>query len=325
MKALVLESTGLEPRLSLADRPMPVPSVGHVVVRVTACGFCHHDALVMSGVLRRGVALPVVLGHEVAGTVEALGPGVTGIAAGDLVALVPGGGMGHTVDGGMAGYVVVPASALLPVPPEISPQAACLLGCPLGVAVKAVEEVAQVRSGETVVVTGISGGLGLHAAQVAWARGARIIGVTTSPEKASALEALPWLWRLVVHGDLPYDQVVVALIGDTAPEVVIDPVGGPLLECGVRALASGGRLVLLGQIDSGSAALSAAEVVFRQARLEGVLGADRQHMERALELVVGGAVTPVVDRELPLTVEAALEAYHLLRERRVVGRVVFRP
>ena len=325
MKALVLESTGPEPRLSLADRPMPVPPAGHVVVRVTACGFCHHDALVMSGVLRRGVALPVVLGHEVAGTVESLGPGVTGIAAGEPVALVPNGSMGHSVDGGMAEYVVAPESALLPVGSEISPQGTCLLGCPLGVAVKAVEEAAQVRSGEIVVVTGISGGLGLHAAQVASARGARVIGVTTSPQKAASLEALPWLWRLVVHGELPYDEVVVALTGDRGPEVVIDTVGGGLLEFGVRALASGGRLVLLGQIDSGSAALPVAEVVFRQARLVGVLGAARQHMERALELVVENAVTPMVDRELPLTVEAALEAYHLLRERRVVGRIVFRP
>ena len=324
MKALVLDRAGPEPKLSLVERPVPMPPAGHVVIRVEACGFCHHDALVMAGVLRRGVVSPVVLGHEVAGPVEAVGPEVTGVAPGDPVAVAPVGGLGHAVDGGLAEYVVAPESAVVPVPSGASVRGTCLLGCPLGVAVKGVEEVAQVGAGDTVVVTGVSGGLGVHAAQVAAARGARVIGVTTSPEKLPALEAQPWLWQVAVHGRLPYDREVLAL-GEQAPQVVIDTVGGALLESGVRALAPGGRLVLLGQIAPGTAAIPVAELLFREGRVLSSLGSQRRHLERAMELVAAGAVTPVVDRELPLSVEGVLEAHRLLRERGVVGRVVIRP
>ncbi|MBI2872752.1 MAG: alcohol dehydrogenase catalytic domain-containing protein [Chloroflexi bacterium] len=340
MRALVLVDPGETPHLEVQAVPDPVPGPGQVVLRVLACGLCHHDVLVMRGTLRRGVKPQVVLGHEIAGEVVAAGPGVADIRIGDRVATLQtnacghcdrcqtgrhhrcrvGTGIGHTVDGGLAEYVAVSAHSVAPVPHGMAPEEACLLGCPIGVALKGVRDAARVRAGETALVTGATGGLGVHAVQVAAAIGARVFAVTTSAEKLERLEALPGVEQAILHGDVDFAELARAMTEDEGVDAVVDTVGSPLFRSCLASLAQYGRLVLLGEVGGERVPLSLAELVFRDALIMGSSGADREHILEAARLASEGKVRPVVFRKLAL--DQVVEGYHLLRERRAFGRLV---
>ena len=325
MRAVVLDSAGDVPGVADRELPAPEPAEGEAVVRVTAAGVCHHDILVMTGVLRRRVRLPLVLGHEVAGTVERLGAGVERGWLGATVVLMPG-ELGHVRDGGFAELVAVPASSLVSVPEGVPAASAALAACPAGVALKAVVDVGRAAAGEAVVVTGASGGLGQHAAQAAHAAGARVLGVTSSESKVSVLEAQPWLDAVLLDdGAMPVPEMVRALTDDAGADVVVDTVGGASVDAAVRSLAVRGRLVLLGQIGRAAAAFPVAEAVFREAQVFGSRGAERRHVERALAAMREGALSPVVHRELTLNAAGLRAACEELRERRAVGRIVLVP
>ena len=202
MRSVVLEEAGPEPKLVLRYLPTPLVGDYDVLVQVAACGFCHHDLLIMEGVLRRGVKLPLILGHEVAGQVAEIGPKVTAVQPGDRVVSLLGG------NGGMAPFVSVRETALVKIPSNIEWTDACLLACPIGVAIKGLEK-AEVQAGETVVVTGAGGGLGAHLVQLAQRRGARVLAVTSSEEKAESLVALG-AEEVITTGELDFSEVVLS-------------------------------------------------------------------------------------------------------------------
>ena len=342
MRALFLKQVGDPPGLEIVDVPTPKPGPSQALVRVTACGFCHHDRSVMAGVLRRGVAPNVILGHEISGVVEQTGGEVTGLKAGDRVVSIlteacghcdrcaggrehrcrEGEGIGHGRDGGFAEYVALSEHSLVKVPEGLDPVGAALLACPMGVALQAVRETAQAGPGQTVVVTGAGGGLGAHAVQAAAALGARVLAVSSSPEKENALRDLGATEFLETSG-LDFSELVMALTGDEGADVVIDTVGSALFPSTLRSLAQYGRLVLLGEIQGEKISLNPAEVIFRDAQILGASGVSRATVELAGRLALEGRLRPVVDLELPL--EQAAEAYRLVSERRPTGRIVLLP
>ena len=326
----------------MIDVPTPSPEPHQALIRVIACGFCHHDRSVMAGVLRRGVGPGVILGHEISGLVVETGNEVTGLQHGDRVVSIlteacgncdrcangrehrcrEGQGIGHGRDGGFAEYVALSEYSLVKVPEGVDPVGAALLACPMGVALQAVRETAQVTAGETVVVTGAGGGLGSHAVQAAAALGARVLAVSSSPEKENALLGLG---AAEVLGDtgLDFAEVVMALTGDAGADVVIDTVGSALFPSTLGSLAQFGRLVLLGEIVGQSVSLNPAEVIFRDARILGASGVSRAMVAQAGRMVLEGKLRPVVALELPL--EEAAEAYRLVSERKPTGRIVLLP
>ena len=328
----------------MVRRPAPTPGPGEVLLRVNACGFCHHDLLVMSGTLRRGVAEGVTLGHEIAGTVVAASQDVAGVRVGDRVVslltaacgqcarcragrehrCIVGDGIGHGRDGGFAEYVALPASALVPAPDGIPDEQAALLACPVGVALNGVES-AGVASGQTVVVTGAGGGLGVHAVQLAAMRGAQVVAITTSPEKAAALESLGAFVVIDAGEGMDFAEVVMALTDDTGADAVVDTVGSPLWPVTLRCLGQYGRLALLGDVSGEAARLRLAEVIFRDAQILGVSGVSAALLKQAVDLVASGQLRPVVSQTLPLTAEGTMEAWRLVSERRALGRVVLIP
>ena len=312
------------------------------MVRVTACGFCHHDRSVMAGVLRRGVASDVILGHEISGVVESTGSEIAGLKTGDRVVSIltetcgrcdrctngrehrcrEGLGIGHGRDGGFAEYVALSEHCLVKVPEGLDPIGAALLACPMGVALQAVRETAQVAPAETVVVTGAGGGLGAHAVQAAAASGARVLAVTSSPEKENALRELG-ASEVLETNDLDFAELVMAMTGDEGADVVIDTVGSALFPSTLRILAQYGRLVLLGEILGQNVSLNPAEIIFRDARVLGASGVSRVTVEQAGLMALEGKLRPVVDLELPL--EQAATAYRLVTERRPTGRIALFP
>ena len=146
-----------------------------------------------------------------------IGPKVTAVQPGDRVVYLLAG------NGGMAQFVSVPETALVKIPSSIEWTDACLLACPIGVAIKGLEK-AQVQAGETVVVTGAGGGLGVHLVQLAQRRGARVLAVTSSEEKAESLVALG-AEEVITTGELDFSEVVLALTEDRGAEVALDTVG----------------------------------------------------------------------------------------------------
>lgn len=344
MSALSLVEAGNPPTLAMVERDVPTPRPGEVLLRVDACGFCHHDYLVMTGTLRRGVTPGVILGHEIAGTVASPGEDAAMFRGGDrVVSLLTaacgncarclagrehrcehGTGIGHGRDGGFAEYVALPETALVGLPNGLSAERAALLACPAGVALSGIET-AEVSEGETVVVTGAGGGLGSHAVQLAAARGAQVIAVTSSPGKVAGLERLG-VSVVVEVGDGPdLAEIVLAFTEDAGADVVIDTVGHPLWPASLQCLGQFGRIALLGDVTGEPAAVRLAEVIFRDLRLTGVSGVSRRMLERCVEMAAADELEPVVAETLPLTEQGVAEAVRMVRERGTLGRLVLMP
>ena len=321
MKAVILDAHGTEPTLRDALTPDPEPGPGEALLRVAACGFSHHDALIMEGALRRGVTLPRALGHEAAGVVLAVGDAADPGLLGAMAAVIPG-DIGHRRDGGFAEMLTAPADSLIPLPADVDAVRGALLVSPAGVALKALE-VCGLAEGQTIVVSGVSGGVGGIAAQAASAIGVRVIGITGSPEKARLLEDEPWI-DAVLLDDEPWEEAVAALTDGAGADAALDATGTALGRLAV-ALRRGGRVALVGQVERGAAPFAPAEAVFRELTITGSLGAERRHAERAMQLVREGLIAPVVHDTLPLSAEAVASAYRALKRREAVGRIIIRP
>ena len=342
MKALVIDRPGDPPSLAVREVETPSPGPGDALVEVAACGLCHHDVAVMSGILRRGIEPNVILGHEISGRVVDVGISVTTLSVGDRVVstlttfcsrcdrcragydyrCAEGRGVGHSIDGGFAQFVCLPASSLAPVPDSIEPEAAALLACPTGVALRGLRDVARVRPGETVAVVGAGGGLGAHCLLVAAHLQAKVIAVTTSPFKAGRLEELG-VGDVMVADGIDVSDLVLALTQDRGADVVVNPVGSALFDSCVRSLAQFGRMLLLGEVGPTTSDVRLPELLFRDASVLSSTGAGRRHVVAAAEMVQAGYVKPVASMRMDL--EDAAEAYRLMRSRESFGRIVLIP
>ena len=311
-------------------------------MRVAACGFCHHDLLVMKGMLRRGVKPGLIPGHEISGIVSQVGENVAALKPGDRVVSLlvsacghcdrclqgrehrcrNGQGIGHGRDGGFAEYVTVSQFGLVPVPDGLDLVSAALFACPMGVALQGLRERAKAQPGETVVVTGAGGGLGAHAVQLGAATGCRVLAVTSSPEKAEQLSALGAAEVLQTQ-DLDFSEIVLALTKDEGAQVVIDTVGSPIYPSTWKSLAQYGRWVLLGEVAGKPVQLDPAEVIFRDASILGSSGVSREGVARIAKMVSQGLIKPIVGKIL--SVEDAPAAYGLMANRSVVGRILLIP
>lgn len=337
MKALLLQQPGPNPHLTLANLPDPIPGDSDALVQVKACGFCHHDLLVINGTLRRGVQTPLIPGHEVAGIVSQVGPKVTTLHPGDHVVslltdacgscnfcaldlqrLCPEGqAIGHGMKGGMAQYLAVRETTLVKIPKEIPWPQAALLACPIGVALKAVEK-ARIQPDETVLITGASGGLGSHLIQLANLRGARVLAITSDESKTPDLQALG-ASDVIPTGELDFSEIVLALTEDRGADVALDTVGSPLFPQTTRSLATNARLILLGEVKRAKAELPLPEIIFREQQIIGSVGTTRRHVKQATRLVAEGKIRPVVAHTLPWTQWKT--ALQLMHQRRHLGRI----
>ena len=343
MKALVLNSGSELPRLQPRYVAVPACGANEVLVRVAACGVCYHDVAVVEGTLRRGVKPEVVLGHEVSGVIEAVGDSVTTVVPGDRIVTtlttfcgecrrcsegneyrcVRGQGFGHALDGGFAQFITVPESCAIPIPDSIDIIQAALLACPIGVALRAIEDAADLQQNETTVVVGAGGGLGVHLAQAASATGARVFAVTTSLEKLEALESLAGVETVLADGELDFSEIIVALTYDKGADVVFNPVGSALLNSCLASMAQFGRLVVLGEITGRAARFNLAELLFRDAKIVGSTGASPKHIRKAIELVSVGAIQPIVSQRYAF--DDAAEAIEQMRAGNTYGRVALIP
>jgi acryloyl-coenzyme A reductase len=341
MKAVVLEEPGAADQLHYKDLPDPVATPGHVVVRVRACAVAQRDLIE-----RRGghpfLRTPIVQGHEFAGEVVEIGEGVTRWRCGDRVACLYTDSCGAceactrgeerrcanareayglTVDGGYAELARVHERGLAPLAEGLSFEVgACMLSA-IGVGYHNVAHKAAVRAGEVVLVTGASGGVGLAALQTLKLLGAHPWAVTSSPQKASRLEAMGAEAVFVDSGDGFHREV--RRRRPAGVDAVIDCVGSTTLGSAIKSTRRYGRVVAVGSIDAAPLALDVGRLVVNAIDLLASDNVTRAALAEAMGLVRDGQLTVVIDRILPLS--GAAEAHRLLEARAVFGRIVLVP
>jgi len=286
--------------------------------------------------------LPTVLGHEFAGVVASVGASVTTVSPGDRVVNLhrPSCGacrhclggdpvlcerawqsFGHTVDGGYAELVVAHEKALVPVPEGISLEVASTLMCTAGVSLRALRTRGRLVLGQTVLVTGASGGVGAMAVQLARRMGARVIATTTSAAKVPALERLG-AHHVVVSADGRFHGKVQEL-SDGGVDVCLELTGHATFPAAMRSLRRGGRMVVVGNIDTTKIELNLGALIVYHYEIIGSATCSKQDLVDVFGLVAAGELTPMIDRTLSL--DRAAEAHRLLADRAVVGRVVLTP
>ena len=242
MKAIICRAHGRPESLSFEDWPEPVPGPGEIVIEARAIGVNYPDLLVVAGTYQRLPPLPFVPGREVAGIVRSVGPGVASFSPGDPV-------LAEVEHGAFAERVVAPVAACWTLPGSISFADAAAMGLVYQTAHFALIERAQYRMGETVLVTGAGGGVGLAGVRLAKAMEATVLAGVSRPERGrlareAGADAVIDLGRPDLREALRA-QVSEATDGRMA-DIVLDPVGGDVFDASLRALAWRGRMVVIG-------------------------------------------------------------------------------
>ncbi|MFI4986600.1 MAG: alcohol dehydrogenase catalytic domain-containing protein [Alphaproteobacteria bacterium] len=345
MRAVVAACTGGPSVLRLAEVPAPEPGPREVRIAVAACGVCFHDVVVRNGTFRRGVAMPAILGHEVAGIVEKIGAEVRGLRLGDRVATTTHSHVcGHCrrcrngrettcpervflgdagLNGGYAELVCVGEDNAVPVPEGVPLDEAAIVACAIGTELNALRDVARLRAAERVLVTGAGGGLGLHGVQLARLAGAFTVAVTTSPGKAARIREAGADEVLVVVPGEDFSRAVKRVTGGEGVDAVIDNVGSPVFDAVRRSVASDGRIVLVGQLTGDFVSVNLAQLFLRNISVLSAKGVSRSQLEDALELVARKRIKPIVSGAYRLA-EAA-EAHRLVETGKAVGRLILKP
>jgi D-arabinose 1-dehydrogenase-like Zn-dependent alcohol dehydrogenase len=345
MKAVVVNKAGGLDALTYTDIPDPQPQGHELVLKVHSCGVCFHDVLTRNGTLKAGVRLPCVLGHEVAGTVVELGAQVKGFKLGDRVATTQRSYIcGHCrfcrsgfeplcaqrvflgdvgLVGGYAQYLAISSDCIAQVPDGVDLDHAAVAACAVGTVLNAVRDVGRVQMGETVLITGAGGGLGLHAIQLARLAGARVLAQTTSAGKVELIRKMG-AHEVVLHkrGE-PFAPLVRDMTQGQGADVIIDNVGTVLFEDMRKSLAIQGRWLMIGQLTGDFVPFNPAQFFLKNQSLLSVTSTSRSQLEDVLTLMQRGQVTPVIERKLPL-IEAA-QAHQAVEAGRTTGRWLLSP
>jgi len=342
MDAVVLTQFGAADYLAVQSVPDPHPGPGEVLLRVRACGVCYHDVINRRGSLPR-TSVPAILGHEVAGEVIEVGPGVETWKVGDRAATLQrlscgacpsclsgrkslckrdNRFFGEELAGGYATKMVAPIHGIGHVPAGIPWEVAATVCCTAGTAVHVLRTRGRVQPGETVLVTGASGGVGLQTVQLARLDGAHVIAVTSSATKVDALHNAG-AHEVVVAPTLDFASKVRKLTGGEGVNVAIEIVGSATFAQTLKAMAPGGRVVVVGNLESGTIDLNPGLVIVKELEILGAYATTQEELETALQLTSQGLLTPFVTEVLPL--RDAASAHVRLENRKVAGRLVLSP
>lgn len=326
MKAvLVTEHTDFE-RVGVAEVPDPVPGPGEVVVDVAAAEANYPDILVIEGSYQIRPPLPFSPGKAAAGRVAALGPGVAGLAVGDRVAV-------QVEYGAYAEKLRAPAASCFPVPDGLELDEAAALGLVYQTAHFALAERAGLRPGETVLVLGASGGIGVASVQVAKALGAgAVIAGVLGADNAAVARRAGADATVELGGEGLRDRLrgeVAALTGGHGADVVVDPVGGEANTAALRALAWCGRLVVIGFASREIPTIRANYLLVKNIAVLGLQWSDYRErapgrvaeVQRALfAMRERGEIAPLISRRLPLA--EFRQALRALRDGQAQGKII---
>ena len=328
MRALLSRAPGGPETLELAEVPDPQPGSGQLLVRVRACAINYPDVLIIEDKYQFKPPRPFAPGGEIAGTVEAIGDGVSGWARGDrLIAMI-----GH---GGLAEKVVVSAQQALALPEGRSFEEGSALILTYATSIHALLDRGRLREGETLLVLGAAGGVGLAAVELGKAFGARVIAAASSEEKAEAARQAG-ADAAIVYPAGPFDkdaskalaQQFKEAVGGGGADLVYDPVGGDYAEPALRSIAWGGRYLVVG-FPAGIPKLPLNLTLLKSCDVCGVFWgafaardpeANAAHVRTLFRLWEEGGIAPRVSRTWPL--EKGGEAIAHMAARQAVGKLV---
>ncbi len=229
---------------------------------------------------------------------------------------------GEELAGGYATHMVAPIAGIGHVPAGMPWEVAATVCCTAGTAVHVVRTRGRVQRGETVLVTGASGGVGLQTVQLARLDGAHVIAVTSSEEKVAALRDAG-AHDVVVSPDLDFSRDVRKLTGCEGVQVAIEIVGSATFAQTLKSMTPGGRVVVVGNLESGTIDLNPGLVIVKELEIIGAYATTQAELETALSLTHQGLLTPFVTEVLPL--REAASAHVRLENRKVAGRLVLSP
>jgi NADPH:quinone reductase-like Zn-dependent oxidoreductase len=328
VRTLLSNAPGGPETLELTDLPDPAPGPGQLLVRVKACAINYPDVLIIEDKYQFKPPRPFAPGGEVAGVVEQVGLGVTGWSEGDrLIAMI-----GH---GGLAEKVVVQAATALPLPPERSFEEGSALILTYATSIHALLDRGKLEAGQTLLVLGAAGGVGLAAVELGKAFGARVIGAVSSEEKAEAVRAAG-ADLVIVYPQGPFDkEASKALavqfkeaVGGQGADVIYDPVGGDYAEPALRSIAWEGRYLVVG-FPAGIPKLPLNLTLLKSCDVCGVFwgafaardpAANAAHIRTLFRLWHEGKIAPKVSRTWPLEQGGGAIAH--MAARQAVGKLV---
>jgi NADPH:quinone reductase-like Zn-dependent oxidoreductase len=336
---MVLDRHGGPEVLERREIEIPEPGPREARVRVHAVAMNHMDLWVRRGGPAFKLNYPHRLGCDIAGVVEALGPGARGANVGDRVMLQPGlscgvckaclGGrdnlcrsykiLGENAQGGYARHINVPDSNLVPIGASMSfTDAAALPLCTL-TAYQMVVRKGGVRNGQTALIHAAGSGVSSMAIPLCKLLGARVIATTSSPDKEARAREIG-ADEVIVTSTQDYVTEVRRIAGRAGPDVILDHVGGELLEKAVSVAAWGGRVVTCGATAGFTAKIDLRQIFFRQVELLGSTMGSKADLLEVLPMLVSGRLRATIDRVVPLW--EAREAHEALENRKAFGKIV---
>ena len=328
MKALLSLEPGGPEALRLTELPDPAPGPGEVLVRVRAAAINYPDVLIIEDKYQFKPPRPFAPGGEIAGDVEAVGEGVEGWKPGDRLIAVPGWG-------GMAEKIVIPAKSAIPLPTERSFVDGAALLLTYATSIHALYDRGRLQAGQTLLVLGAAGGVGLAAVELGKARGARVIAAVSSEEKAAAAREAG-ADDAIVYPRGPFDkdgqkalaQLFKDAVRPDGANVIYDPVGGDYAEPALRSISWEGRYLVVG-FPAGIPKLPLNLTLLKSCDVCGVFWgafaardpkANAAHVADLFRLWDEGKIRPHVSRTFPL--KQGGEAIAAIASRQVIGKLV---
>ena len=321
MKAVLCKEYGPPEKLVVEDVPSLKAGKGQVVVSVKAAGVNFPDTLIIQGKYQFKPEPPFSPGGEVAGVIKEVGEGVTGFKPGDRV-------IAAATWGGFAQELVADADRLVRMPDEMDFVSASAFVLTYGTSYHALKDRAQLKAGETLLVLGASGGVGLSAIQIGKTMGARVIAAASSDAKLAVCKS-NGADELINYASEDLRTRVKAITAGRGVDVVYDPVGGSYSELALRDMAWNGRFLVVGfaagdipKIPLNLALLKGCSIVgvFWGAFTKNEAQKNRRNNEELMQLFVAGKVKPHIHATYPL--ERAVEALNEVLLKRVSGKVV---
>lgn len=330
MKGLMSTAAGGPETLELLDLPDPVAGPGQLLIAVKACAINYPDVLIIEDKYQFKPPRPFAPGAEVAGTVAAVGDGVEGWAVGDRVVATTG-------HGGMVETVAVDAVKCYKLPEGRDFVTASALLLTYATTIHALLDRGHLKAGDTLLVLGAAGGVGLAAVELGKAFGARVVAAVSTEEKAEAARKAG-ADEVVLYGRAPFDRdqskaladKFKAAVGPDGANVIYDPVGGDYAEPALRSLGWAGRYLVVG-FPAGIPKLALNLTLLKSCDVCGVFWgawaarepkANRAHVARLFELWEQGKITPVVSDVFPF--ERGGDAIAKMGSRGAIGKLVVR-
>ena len=321
MRAVVCKEFGPPENLVVEDLPSPVPGPREVVISMRAASLNFPDVLIVQNKYQFKPPLPFTPGTELSGVVKAVGEGVTRVAPGDRV-------MAYTTYGAFAEEVKTEESRVLPMPPGMDFPAAAAFIVAYGTSDHALSDRAALREGETLLVLGAGGGVGLAAVEIGKALGARVVACASSADKLAVSRA-HGADEVIDYSKEDLRERIKQLTGGRGVDVVYDPVGGPYTEPALRSTGWRGRLVVIGFAAGDIPKIPLNLPLLKGASIVGVFWGDftrrepqafAARMRQLGEWFEQGKLKPHVSETLPL--DRAVDALQMMASRRVTGKVI---